>query len=44
MPASDADAPSTITVYRYQEEGAAKYYEIGDKETVWAMTTLASTA
>ena len=44
MPLSNVTPAPTITVYRYQEEGAAKYYEIGDKETVWAMTTLADTA
>jgi hypothetical protein len=44
MPLSNVTPAPTITVYRYQEEGAAEYYEIDDTETVWAMTTLATTA
>ena len=41
MPSSDAQAPYTITAYRYQEEGSSRYYEVGVSAEIWAMTTLA---
>ena len=44
MPAFDVVAPFTITVYRYQAGDSSQYYEVDDKEDVWAMTTISSTA
>ncbi len=44
MPEWNSYPVPTITLFRYQEEGAAKYYEIGDDETIWGMTDLANNA
>ena len=44
MPGSGATAETTLTFYRYQEERSSRFYEVGDTETVWAMTKLAATS
>ncbi len=45
MPDGGSTEALTITVYRYQKEGGdAKYYEVGEEEAVWALTTLSSSA